>query len=289
MVYSASALVALQKFDQPNLFLHQTGALDGARPGGARDRDADRLPHLPQRHLHLERARARHADAHRRDVQRAGQRDAALVRRRRPRHPAVGAGQDRRACCSPRSSLERRMHRIDDLRYSMLPIAIVVGGLAGLILLQPDFGTAMTLVLIVGAMVFAAGLNYRYLLGAALAAAPVIYLLLMRLRLSPPPAVRVLGSVGRSAGRRLPDHPVAARGRIRRRLRARPDVGRAEAVLPARAAHRLHLRGDRRGAGADRRHLHPGVLLRHRLARPADRVAGAQMPSAPSSPSASPR
>ena len=58
--------------------------------------------------------------------------------------------------------LERRMHRIDDLRYSMLPIAIVVGGLAGLILLQPDFGTAMSLLLIVAAMVFA-GLNYRYL------------------------------------------------------------------------------------------------------------------------------
>ena len=51
------------------------------------------------------------------------------------------------------------MHRIDDLRYSMLPIVIVVGGLAGLILLQPDFGTAMSLVLIVGAMVFAAGLE----------------------------------------------------------------------------------------------------------------------------------
>ena len=75
--------------------------------------------------------------------------------------------------------LERRMHRIDDLRYSMLPIAIVVGALAGLIVLQPDFGTAMSLLLIVGAMVFGAGLNYRYLVGTALAMAPAIYLVLM--------------------------------------------------------------------------------------------------------------
>ena len=75
--------------------------------------------------------------------------------------------------------LERRMHRIDDLRYSMLPIMIVVGALAGLILLQPDFGTAMSLLIIVGAMVFAAGLNYRYLVGTLVAVTPVVYILLM--------------------------------------------------------------------------------------------------------------
>ena len=75
--------------------------------------------------------------------------------------------------------LERRMHRIDELSYSLLPIAIVVGVLVGLILLQPDFGTAMSLLLIVAAMVFAAGLNYRYLLGAALVTLPAVYLVLV--------------------------------------------------------------------------------------------------------------
>src|ERR671910_441152 len=68
--------------------------------------------------------------------------------------------------------LERRMHRIDELSYSVLPIGIVVGAMVGLILLQPDFGTAMSLVLIVGMMVFAAGLHYKYFVGAALAALP---------------------------------------------------------------------------------------------------------------------
>ena len=75
--------------------------------------------------------------------------------------------------------LERRMHRIDELSYSMLPIAIVVGVLGGLILLEPDFGTAISLLLIVVAMVFAAGLNYRYLVGTVLVALPAIYLVLV--------------------------------------------------------------------------------------------------------------
>ena len=75
--------------------------------------------------------------------------------------------------------LERRMHRIDDLSYSLLPIAIVVGVLVGLILLQPDFGTAMSLLLIVAAMVFAAGLDYRYLAATVLVTLPAIYLVLV--------------------------------------------------------------------------------------------------------------
>jgi cell division protein FtsW len=75
--------------------------------------------------------------------------------------------------------LERRMHRIDELSYSILPLAIVVGGMVGLILLQPDFGTAMSLFLIMGVMVFAAGLHYRYFVGTVLAALPVIYIVLV--------------------------------------------------------------------------------------------------------------
>ena len=63
--------------------------------------------------------------------------------------------------------LERRMHRIDEVQYSLLPILIVAGGMFGLILLEPDYGTAISLLLIIGLMVFAAGLNYRYLVGTA--------------------------------------------------------------------------------------------------------------------------
>jgi cell division protein FtsW len=74
--------------------------------------------------------------------------------------------------------LERRMHRIDEVSYSLLPIGIVIGAMSALILLEPDLGTAASLLIVVGAMVFAAGLNYRYLLGTVLAAAPVLYFLI---------------------------------------------------------------------------------------------------------------
>jgi cell division protein FtsW len=75
--------------------------------------------------------------------------------------------------------LERRMHRIDDIKYSLTPIAVVTGTLVGLILLEPDFGTAMSLALIAAAMVFTAGLHYHYIAGAFLAAAPALYVLVM--------------------------------------------------------------------------------------------------------------
>jgi cell division protein FtsW len=75
--------------------------------------------------------------------------------------------------------LERRMHRIDDLSYSLLPIGLIVGLVITLILLQPDFGTSMSLGLVVAVMVFAAGLHYRYFVGLALVALPAIYLVLV--------------------------------------------------------------------------------------------------------------
>ena len=75
--------------------------------------------------------------------------------------------------------LERRMERIDDLRYSLVPVGIVLGGIVGLILLQPDLGTALSIVVIVAAMVFAAGINYRYILGLMLVLLPAAYVVLM--------------------------------------------------------------------------------------------------------------
>jgi cell division protein FtsW len=75
--------------------------------------------------------------------------------------------------------LERRMHRIDDLSYSLLPIGLIIGLVFTLILLQPDFGTSISLALIIAVMVFAAGLHYRYFVGLALVALPAVYLVLV--------------------------------------------------------------------------------------------------------------
>jgi cell division protein FtsW len=75
--------------------------------------------------------------------------------------------------------LERRMHRINEVGYALAPIGLMVVCLFGLIMLEPDFGTSMSLVLISLVMVLAAGLDYRYLVGASLAALPAVYLLVM--------------------------------------------------------------------------------------------------------------
>jgi cell division protein FtsW len=69
--------------------------------------------------------------------------------------------------------LERRMHRINDLAYALLPVGIVTAALAGLIVIEPDFGTSFMVVSIVATITFAAGLSYRYLLGAVLVLLPI--------------------------------------------------------------------------------------------------------------------
>jgi cell division protein FtsW len=70
--------------------------------------------------------------------------------------------------------LDGRMHRVNDVRSVLGPIAIVVGGLASLIVSEPDLGSAAVLVGVVLAIVFAAGLSYRYLFGTALVLTPVV-------------------------------------------------------------------------------------------------------------------
>lgn len=75
--------------------------------------------------------------------------------------------------------LERRMHRVNEIGYSLVPIGIILSVLVGLILLEPDFGTAVSLLAVTGCMIFAAGLSYRYLVGAALLSLPALYVILM--------------------------------------------------------------------------------------------------------------
>ncbi|HUR20744.1 MAG TPA: putative lipid II flippase FtsW [Vicinamibacterales bacterium] len=69
--------------------------------------------------------------------------------------------------------LERRMHRINEPKYALLPIGIVAGVLTGLIVLEPDFGTSAALAGVVLVMVFTAGLSYRHLAAVLAVLVPV--------------------------------------------------------------------------------------------------------------------
>jgi cell division protein FtsW len=70
------------------------------------------------------------------------------------------------------SFLARREERINDLTSTLLPVGFILSLFAGLILLGRDFGTAATLILVAGGMIFAAGLSWRYIAVFSLAFIP---------------------------------------------------------------------------------------------------------------------
>lgn len=76
------------------------------------------------------------------------------------------------------SLLEKHMDRIDEPQHALLPIGIVLGGIVALILAEPDLGTSVSVVMIAAVMIFAAGINYRYVAGLFLMALPALYALL---------------------------------------------------------------------------------------------------------------
>jgi cell division protein FtsW len=69
---------------------------------------------------------------------------------------------------------------IDDWKHTILPALGPVLLLVGLVVLEPDLGTAIEIFVIAVAMLYVAGLNGKYIIGAGLAALPVVYLLIVR-------------------------------------------------------------------------------------------------------------
>ena len=76
--------------------------------------------------------------------------------------------------------LERKQPMIRSFRYGFLPPAAVLGLLVGLVLLQPDLGTAASFALVSFIMLFVAEVNLLYMVPFILAAIPVLYLLIFK-------------------------------------------------------------------------------------------------------------
>lgn len=70
--------------------------------------------------------------------------------------------------------LDRRREALDDLKQTFLPAMLTLGVYFGLILKQPDFGTAMTIAFVMMILFFASGFNLTRLFWLALAAAPAV-------------------------------------------------------------------------------------------------------------------
>jgi cell division protein FtsW len=74
--------------------------------------------------------------------------------------------------------LERRMDQMAESPKALFPIGVVLAVVVGLILAEPDLGTAVSVLMIAAVMLFAAGINYRYVLTLILTMAPAFYVLI---------------------------------------------------------------------------------------------------------------
>jgi len=76
--------------------------------------------------------------------------------------------------------LESRVNAIEDWRNTILPAVIPTLAFIGLIVFQPDLGTAVACAAVTVCVLFVAGMRMRYLLYGFLASLPVLYLLIFR-------------------------------------------------------------------------------------------------------------
>ncbi len=74
--------------------------------------------------------------------------------------------------------IARRGNQIKTFFRGFLPPVCVLGLVALLILMQPDLGTTLAIVVVVFTMLFIAGVKFSYLLSMVLAGLPVLYLLI---------------------------------------------------------------------------------------------------------------
>jgi len=74
--------------------------------------------------------------------------------------------------------LSSKGEKIRDIGYGLIPFAVLIGIIAGLIVIQPDFGTAIVIVLVAGMMFFLAGADLKQIgIGLVVSAATLALLL----------------------------------------------------------------------------------------------------------------
>jgi cell division protein FtsW len=67
--------------------------------------------------------------------------------------------------------LSRRSERLGNVTYGLIPFAVTLGAICGLVMMEGDLGTTIVLIVIAGVVYFAAGANVLHIGGAAALAA----------------------------------------------------------------------------------------------------------------------
>ena len=75
--------------------------------------------------------------------------------------------------------LEKRKGRVNELGFTLIPVGAVSLLLAGLIVLQPDLGTALSMLIIVGILLFVSGLSFGWFALAGALSVPILYVLIV--------------------------------------------------------------------------------------------------------------
>jgi len=75
--------------------------------------------------------------------------------------------------------LEKRKGNVNDLTFTLVPVAFIVAVLAGLVAIE-DLGTAVSLFMISGVLLFVSGLDLRWIAASIIFALPTFYLLVFR-------------------------------------------------------------------------------------------------------------
>jgi hypothetical protein len=155
------------------------------------------------------------------------------------------------------SYMVRKMDVKENFFRAVTPMVVAVAFVGVLLLRQPDMGAFIVIATIAMGILFLGGVNARMFF---LIAVVILATFAADHRLRRPAARTHPGLPGPvepqvRAGQGLPADALADRHRPRRDLRPGPGQQRREAALPARGAHRLPARGDRRGAGLCRRGL----------------------------------
>jgi cell division protein FtsW len=77
-------------------------------------------------------------------------------------------------------SLNRKADRVQEFSVGLLPHLLVLGIFCGLVLLQPDFGSAVLLCAVAWIVMFVAGVRFRHLLAVMLVLLPPAYYLMIQ-------------------------------------------------------------------------------------------------------------
>ena len=149
----------------------------------------------------------------------------------------------------------------------VLPHMIVTGVFAGVLLLEPDFGSALILTMLLYSMLFIGGVRVHHLLSTGLLALPLLIYIMTKADYRVRRLLSFLDpwSDPTGSGFHVIQSLIAfGSGQLWGR-----GLGesRQKLILLARGPYRFRLLGDRRGAGFARRLAGVGAVRRHYLAR----------------------